>query len=55
MALQRGDNDSKKKWGGKRLERIPNYSVGDFQSGLKAIGTYLGQSMGIMVKTPKEH
>lgn len=35
MALQRGDNDNRKKWGGRRLSRSPNYSVRDFQTDLK--------------------
>lgn len=46
MALQRGDNDNKKKWGGRRLNRSPNYSVRDFQTELKAIGTYTSRVDG---------
>ena len=46
MGLQRGDNDNKKKWGGRRQDRSPNYSVRDFQTDLKAIGTYSGRVDG---------
>ena len=46
MALQRGDNDNKKKWGGRRPDRRPNYSVRDLQTELKTIGTYSGRVDG---------
>lgn len=46
MALQRGDNDNRKKWGGKRPDRSPKYSVRDLQNDLQAIGTYSGRVDG---------
>ena len=40
MELKRNDNDTKKVWGGSKLEKTPGYTVKNLQTDLTAVGVY---------------